>query len=369
VPHACSGAGVGVGLPRGREYCPRVRLGVRPENPIEALALLSGRVPSGLFETYFAFMAARVVMAATSLGVFEALAQRPDDATGLARRLNLDPAGAEVLLLALRAQDYVEECDGRLHNSAQTERFLLRAAPESLTEWIGGFNYDMWEHFGHLEEVVRSGTPIGLHEREVDDPYWERYLRGLFEISRLQAEVVARLIPTERPRRMLDLAGGHGGFAMALCRRHVDLSATVVELEGAARIGRRIVAEQGMAERVAFAEGDLFEHDVGTGHDIATAHNIAHHFGPERNVELLRRARAALRPGGTMAVLELERPEAGRRGSPIGTLTGVLFFITSAARTYTGRELAAFFAEAGFRRVRARRHPELPGSVVLLGRA
>ena len=346
-----------------------MRLGVRPDNPIEALALLSGRVPGALFETYFAFMAARVVMAATSLGVFEALAEQPDDATGLAQRLRLDPAGAEVLLLALRAQDYLEERDGRLHNSAQTERFLLRGAPESLAEWVGGFNYDMWEHFGHLEEVVRSGTPIGLHEREPDDPYWERYLRGLFEISRLQAEVVSRLIPAERPRRLLDLAGGHGGFAMALCRRHSGLSATVVELEGAARVGRAIVEEQGMADRVGFAPGDLFERELGTGHDIATAHNIAHHFSPEQNVELLSRARGALRANGTMAVFELERPEPDRRGSPVGTLTGVLFSITSAARTYTGRELAGFLAEAGFRRVRARRHPELPGSVLVLGRA
>jgi len=346
-----------------------VRLGVRPENPIEALALLSGRVPEVLFETYFAFMAARVIMAAASLGVFEALAERPDDVGGLAGRLNLDPAGTEVLLLALRAQGYVEEREGALHNSARVERFLLHGAPESLAEWVGAFNYDMWEHFGHLEEVIRTGDPIGLHERGTDDPYWERYLRGLFEISRLQAEAVARLVPSERPRRLLDLAGGHGGFAMALCRRHPGLEATVIELEGAARIGRRIVAEEGMAERVAFAEGDLFEHELGTGHDIATAHNILHHFGAEQNVELLRRARAALRPGGAMAVLELERPEPGRRGSPVGTLTGVLFFVTSAARTYTGRELAGFLAAAGFRRVRARRHPELPGSVLVVGRA
>jgi len=346
-----------------------VRLGVRPDNPLEALALLSGRVPNALFETYFAFMAARVLMAATSLGIFEALAERPDDVTGLARRLELDPAGVDVLLLVLRSQGYLEERDGRLRNSAQAERFLLHAAPESLTAWIGGFNYDMWEHFGHLEEVVRTGEPIGLHERAPDDPYWERYLRGLFELSKLSAEVVARLIPAERPRRLIDLAGGHGGYAMALCRRHPDLTATIVELEGGARVGRAIVREEGMADRVGFEEGDLFSHDPGTGYDIATAFNIVHHFDAERSVELLRRARAALRPGGTMAVLELERPGANRRGSPVGTLTGVLFFVTSAARTYTAAELAELFAAAGFRRVRARRHVELPGSVVIVGRA
>jgi predicted O-methyltransferase YrrM len=229
------------------------------------------------------------------------------------------------------------------------------------------FAYDMWEHFGHLEETVRSGRPIGLHEREPDDPYWERYMRGLFDLSKLSADIVARLIPTAgTPKRMLDLAGGHGGYAMAMCRRHPELRATIVELEGSARIGRKIVAEEGMDDRVSFQVGDLFETDLGAGHDLATTFQIVHHFTPEQNVELLRRARESLRSGGTVAILELERPAGRRAADQVGALTGVLFYVTSLARTFTAREMADFLGEAGFRRIRARRHAQLPGVVVMV---
>ena len=75
-------------------------------------------------------------------------------------------------------------------------------------------------------------------------------MRGLFDLTRLAGDDVARMIPTRNPKRMLDLAGGHGGYAIAMCRRHADLTVTIVELEGAARIGREIVREQGMADRI-----------------------------------------------------------------------------------------------------------------------
>ena len=193
----------------------------------------------------------------------------------------------------------------------------------------------MWDEFSRVEDAIRTGESSGLHARDPDDPYWERYMRGLFDLTRLAGDDVARMIPARNPKRMLDLAGGHGGYAIAMCRRHDDLTATIVELEGAARIGREIVREQGMADRIDFLVGDMFTSDLGEGYDVATAFQILHHFDEDVNVELLTRAREALRDGGTVAVLEQERPQPGERGSTIGALTGLLFYATSRARTYT----------------------------------
>jgi 2-polyprenyl-3-methyl-5-hydroxy-6-metoxy-1,4-benzoquinol methylase len=346
-----------------------VRVGAQAEGPVERLGLALGQVPTPLFETYVALMTARTIMAGASLGIFPALAEQPDDVEGLARRLDLDAAGVDVLVTALHSVGYLEERGGRFHPSKDVERWLLPSAAGSIADFATVFGYDMWDHFGSLEDTVRTGEPIGLHERPPDDPYWERYMRGLFALSRLGGDTVARMIPASSPHSLLDLAGGHGGYAIALCRRHPGLRATIVDLEGAARIGRRIVEEEGMADRIEYRVGDLFEADLGSEHDIVMANSIAHHFDAEQNVRMLRRAHEALRPGGTMAIQELERPPAGSRGSPLGTLTGLLFYITSRVRTYTADELAGFLAQAGFSGVRPRRHPRFPGNVVVLGRA
>lgn len=345
-----------------------MRAGARPDNLLERLALAAGQAPESLFDVYVALMSARAIMAGHALGLYAALDERPDDAAGLAGRLGLDPRGLDVLLAALHALDYLEADGTRYRPGARARRTLLPGARFDLRAWTD-FSYDMWDAFGSLEQVVRSGEPIGLHDRPDDDPYWGRYMAGLRDLAGLQGADVARAIGAERPRRMLDLAGGHGAFAVELCRRHPELSATVIELEGAARHGRRLVAEAGMADRIEYRVGDLFALDLGQGHDLVTAFQIVHHLDEAANVELLRRARAALRAGGRVAVLELERPAPGERGTPLGTLTGVLFFITSSARTYAADEIAGFLEAAGLEEIRVKRLVRAPGTVLVLGDA
>ena len=345
-----------------------MRAGIRPENPFEAVALAAGMAPEPLFDAYAALMMARTLMAGTSLGVFDALAQEPDTPEGVARRIGAEPDGMAVLLPALASMGYLDPDGPRYRIAKRTRRTLLPGGSMPLRDWMR-FTGDMWDAFSRLEATLAGEAPQDIHDFPADDPYWERYMRGLFELSLLTRGDVARAIGARSPQRLLDIAGGHGGFAMALCDRHDGLRATIADLEGAATIGSRIVEEQGYADRIDFRVGDVFEGDLGGPYDLATAFSIVHHFSPERNVELLSRAREALRPGGRMAVFELERPAEGKRGSQIGTLTGVLFYVTSGARTYTGDEIASFLERAGFSKVRQKRLVRAPGNVLVLGDA
>ena len=285
-----------------------MRVGTKPDSIPERLALAAGTIPTPLLETFEAMAMARAIMAGVSLGIFDALAEQPDDADRLARRLKLDRAARRSCWWRSTRSGTSSPASGRYRNAPAVEKFVLPDSPTTLRAYVGDFNRDMWDEFSRVEEAIRTGESSGLHARDPDDPYWERYMRGLFDLTRLAGDDVARMIPARNPKRMLDLAGGHGGYAIAMCRRHSDLTATIVELEGAARIGREIVREQGMADRIEFVVGDMFTTDLGEGYDLATAFQILHHFDEDVNVELLTRAREALRDGGTVAVLEQERP-------------------------------------------------------------
>ena len=341
-----------------------MRAGARPENPLEALGLAARQVPTPLFDVYVGFMTARTIMAGCSLGVFDALREEPASAEELAARLSLDPLGADALAVALHTLGYLElGADGRYANAAVVDRWLAPLEP-----FVGTFTYDMWDAWGQVERAVRTGEPVGLHEHDPDDPHWERYMRGLLALARMAGPDIARAVRARDPRSMLDLAGGHGGFSMALCDRHAGLRSRVVELEGAARVGRRLVAEAGYADRISYAVGDMFAADLGGPHDLAFAGQIVHHLAPEDCVRLLQRARDAVRPGGLAAVYEQERPPPGRRGQAIGVLTGLMFFAYSRARTYTADEVAGFLREAGWEDVRIRRPPRLAGTFVAVAR-
>ena len=319
------------------------------------------------------------------LGVFDALHEQPAAPAELAGRLSLDPLGAETLLTALLTLGYVEPDRGeRLRNSAVAERLLVGSSPESIATFVGAQGDLHWEVLGLLPEAVRDGTAYAMHEQRRDDgARWEAYIRGLFEISRAEHDDNAALVPVEDPRSMVDVAGGHGGFSMAMCRRHPGLRATVLDLPPSVAIGRRIVAEQGFAERVSFREGDVFELGLGEGRargaglgpdrsdsmlDVVSIFNLIHHLPEERDRELCRMARAALREGGCLVIGDSARPEPGEQVSEHGAISSLLFYAWSHSRNFKPSEVRSWMRDAGFREVEVHRNERSPWRVVVVGR-
>jgi SAM-dependent methyltransferase len=304
------------------------------------------------------------------LGVFDALHDEPAGAAELGERLSLDPLGAETLLTALLTLGYVEAGeDGRLRNSDVSERLLVSSSPESIATFVGAQGDLHWQVLDLLPEAVRDGTAYAMHEeRRGESERWEAYIRGLFEISRAEHDDNAALVPVAQPRRMVDVAGGHGGFSMAMCRRHPGLHATVLDLPPSAAVGRRIVAELGYADRVSFHEGDIFELGLGDDLDVISAFNLVHHLPEERDRELCRMAREALRPGGCLVIGDSARPEPGGQVSEHGAISSLLFYAWSHSRNFSPSEIRAWMTEAGFDEVETHRNERSPWRIVVVGR-
>jgi SAM-dependent methyltransferase len=331
--------------------------------------LLERSEPDPFMDAFTGLVAARAVTTATLLGLFEALHEAPAAPAQLAERLGLDPLGAETLLTALATLGYVEPDGERLRNAATTERLLVRSSPDSIATFIGGQGELHWQVLDLLPEAVRDGRAYAMHERRQDDPaHWEAYIRGLFEISRHEQDDNAALVAVEAPRRMVDVAGGHGGFAMAMCRRHPQLEATILDLPPSAAVGRRIVAEQGFAERISFREGDVFERGLADDLDVVSAFNLIHHLPEERDRELCRRARAALRPGGVLVIGDSARPEPGEQVSEHGAISSLLFYAWSHSRNFKPSEVRGWMEEAGFEQVDVHRNRRSPWRMVVTGR-
>ncbi len=343
-----------------------MRPDLRPENPTEWLALRFNLAPRPVGEAMFGMPMARSIIAGVRLGIFERLAKGPAGADELARELELTPAGTRLLLDSLYALGHVER-DGSRYELTKAARRWLDPASET---YVGTFIEDCaqyWEWWSQLEEVVRTGKSFELHDTPPEDPAWQTYIRGQFELARLSAPEVAKALRLpDEPTALLDVAGGHGWFSAELCRRHPGLKATIVDLPGSAAVGRQIVAEHGMSDRVEHREGDAFEVDLGGPYDGALCFNLIHHLSPEQNVTLFRRIHDALKPGGTFAVLDLFTPKEGAQADASAFL-GLFFYLTSGAATYSPDELAAWLARGGIREAAAGQDPSDTGPDAVRG--
>jgi SAM-dependent methyltransferase len=325
--------------------------------------------PDPFLDTFTGLVAARAVTTAVLLGVFDALNDAPATGAQLAQRLGLDELGADTLLTTLAVLGYVEPDGERFSNAAVSERLLVSSSPESIATFIGRQGDLHWRVLDLLPDAVRDGTAYAMHEqRHEDSEQWEAYIRGLFEISRPEQDANAALVPVEAPRRLVDVAGGHGGFAMAMCRRHPGLEATILDLPPSAAVGRKIVAAQGFADRISFREGDVFELGLGEELDVVSIFNLIHHLPEERDRELCRMAREALRPGGVLLIGDSARPEPGAELSPHGAVSSLLFYAWSHGRNFSASEVRGWLEEAGFEEVHVHANLRSPWRMVVTGR-
>src|SRR5438067_1688320 len=190
---------------------------MRPDNLTELAALKLNLAPVPVGEVMFGMPLARTTMAGVRLGIFAALCERAATAHELAMRLDLDPHGTRLLLEALRALGHVKTDNGRYAIADSARRWL---DPRNEETYLGTFienSFDFWSWWDRLEEVVRTGASIEIHGFDAHDAHWERYIRGQYELARLSAPEVAKAIDLgKQPKRLLDVAGGHGWFSAAL---------------------------------------------------------------------------------------------------------------------------------------------------------
>ncbi len=326
----------------------------------------AAREPDAFNDSFVAMASARAIITATRLGIVRSLAEEPATAGQLARRLALSAAGLEALLTALATLGYLEVGHSGIHVPTAAGLQLVAGTNGSVANFVGDYNAHAWEMLGQLEEVLRGEHAAESHGRADDDPFWEPYIRGLFELSRGEHEENVEHLPVADPRTLLDVAGGHGGFSIAMCRAYPRLAATVLDLAGSVRVGRRIVAEQGLAERISFSEGDALDSELGTGWDVVSMFNLLHHLSPASVQDLLRRVHPAVRLGGCLVVGETERTEPGEPASLNGAMSGLVYFASSGTRNYTRTELVNWLEQAGFAQVRVHRNERSPWRLLYL---
>jgi hypothetical protein len=344
-----------------------MRYGAIPSNLLERIALWSGKVPVPVIDVLFGPLKARAIMAGVSLGIFEAVGDGEHAAADLAGTLQLDAGALELLLRTLVVCDYVVQRGDRFALSSMARRTMVEDGSMALVGYLR-FNYTQWGFIGHLEELVRTGRGLDFHGTMTAADQWRDYQLGMLELARLDAPVVAARVSVRKgATSLLDLAGSHGLFGAAICRRHPPLRSTVIDLPQAVAQAQPLAKAAGIDDVVAYREGDLLTSDLGRDHDVVLLANILHHFTADRIVPILGRASDAMRPDATIAIWEAEAPKSGTPAAA-GDAVALYFRLTSTARAYHADEYSAWLRDAGFGGIKVVRPALSPGNVLVTGR-
>jgi (2Fe-2S) ferredoxin/SAM-dependent methyltransferase len=356
-------------LARTDEAATKAEIG---QNRGKALAMLKARdaagvVPDELAELARGYMASRVALTAIELGVFGAVARAgaPIDAAALAGALATDPHATTVLADALVALGLLAKKGGAYDNTPLAARFLVPGGKDDASTALA-HNQSLWETWSTLTEVVRTGVPADRPDMDARGDAWTTpFIAAMHKNASTRAPAVVSAVGTDGVRRLLDVGGGSGAYAIAFAQASEALEADVLDLATVTPIARGHVAAAGLSGRVRTRVGDLRTDALGEGYDLALLSAICHMLGPDENRDLLRRVSAALAPGGRVVIQDhVMAPEktAPRAGAlfAINMLVG-----TPHGGTYSEAEYAAWLGEAGFGEVRRVKLPGGPNELVI----
>ena len=290
--------------------------------------------------------------AGVKLDVFSHLATAPATTEELARQLQVDSRALDALLHALAAMELlVKEGDAFAATPFSAER-LARQSPDYLGH-IVLHHHHLVEGWSKLDEAVRTGEPVRERSSHVTDlAERESFLLGMFNLAMQLAPKVAAAIDLSGKRRLLDLAGGPGTYAIHHCLRNPELHAVVFDLPTTRTIAEQTIARFGLADRIRFVGGDMHLDPIGDGFDAVLISHILHGEGPKTCEAIVAKAAQALADDGMLFIQEFVLDNT--RTSPLHPALFSLNMLigTSEGRAYTEEELGNMMRRAGLREVR-----------------
>jgi hypothetical protein len=307
--------------------------------------------PGELLEMSGYFWRTCVLHAGVKLDLFTTIGAKPMSAEEASNRVKGSRDGVERLLNALSAMGLLEKKDDRYACPPSVRRLLAKDSPDYLGHIIL-HHHHLMESWARLDQSVRSGSPIREQASASREQWRESFLMGMFNLAMAIAPRVADAIDLSSRRRLLDLGGGPGTYAIHFCLRNPELSASVFDLPTTRPFAEKTIARFGLDGRVTFAPGDYHSDEIPGRYDVAWLSHILHAEGPEDCLTLIRKTVSALEPGGAIFIHEFILND-----QLDGPLFPALFSLnmllgTESGRAYSEAKLSGMLAAAGVRHIR-----------------
>jgi len=306
----------------------------------------------GIVALASAYYGSATLFAALDVDLFTAIhrAGGSADATALADQAGVAVRGLRLLLDACVAVGLLSKQGDHYANTAAGQVALVAGAPHDLTRAIR-YNRDVYSAWGRLAELVKTGHPVEAPEIHLgEDPgRTRRFVLAMHGRALGIGRSVVPMLDLSGCARLLDLAGGPGTYAVMLAQAHPSLTCVTVDLPAVSAVAAELVREAGLSERVLCQAGDYHTDEYEAGSfDAVTLFGALHQESPDQIVSILKRARAALKPGGRIFILDM-MTDATHAHPTFSALFAVNMALTTRhGWVFSDVELKGWLAEAGF---------------------
>ena len=306
----------------------------------------------GIIDLASAYYGSSVLFAALDVDLFSVVQSLGASATAgqVATRIQAEERGVCLLLNACVAIGLMGKEDGVFFNVQATKLALISGAPHDLTRAIR-YNRDVYSAWGRAAEFVRTGKPVESPEIHLgeDKARTRRFVMSMHGRAMGIGREVIPMLALKESRRVLDLAGGPGTYAVLMAQANPQLTCVTVDLPGVSAVAAELVAASDVANRVTCRAGDYHTDTYeAESYDAVTIFGALHQESPALICDILRRAYGALKPGGTIFILDM-MTDATHTAPAFSALFALnMALTTDNGWVFSDDELKGWLREAGF---------------------
>jgi SAM-dependent methyltransferase len=289
--------------------------------------------------------------AAVKLDVFSRLGDDRLGAHETAERIGGDRRGVTMLLNALAAMGLLKKSGETYANTPASRAFLSKDSERYIGHMIL-HHHHLVESWARLDRAVLSGRPVRERASHTSEQFLESFLLGMHVLASQLAPRVSEVLDLSGRKRLLDLGGGSGTYAVHFCRKNPALRATLFDLPASRSFAEKRIREAGLGDRIDFVGGDYLEDPLPEGCDVAWLSQVLHSDGPGSCQLLIDRTVACLEPGGLIAVHDFVLND--RRDGPLFPALFSLNMLvgTPDGQAYSEAEIRNMLSRAGVKEVR-----------------
>lgn len=299
----------------------------------------------------------RLLLCGLNLKIFNVLEEWLA-AEQVSANLNLDTKNTEYFMDALTNIGLLEK-KGRQYRNVRLSSLYLSSSSEYYT---GDLFYMIREMsidpLDNLEELIQKGSIRARKEENEDNSaMWVKGARAsmpwaIGEMGCCIARIASNLPGFTGFKKMLDLGGGHGVFALYITQASEILKSVIFDRAPVIDLASQNIESYEMDERVSVMAGDYLNDDIGNGYDLifasATLNSAKNNPNP-----LVAKIYDALESGGYFISLHDGMTHENTRPGLILEWLGGLMASGQDFRLEQG-ELAEIMLACGFKTVRSR---------------
>lgn len=238
---------------------------------------------------------------------------------------------------------------------------------DQLTRVNMDFTQDVnYNGFFHLQEAVKEEKPTGLHKAfgpwptvyealsEMSDKFRESWFGFDHYYSDTSFPQVMPIIFKNNPKKIMDVGGNTGKFAIKCCEYNADVEVTILDLPGQLKDAEKNIKEHGFEGRIKGHPINLldFSKPYPKGYDIIWMSQFLDCFSEEEVVNLVSNAAECMDDNAELFIMETLWDKQRFDASTYSLHATSLYFTCIAngnSRMYHSEDMERLVEKAGLR--------------------